>query len=231
MPELSLLDVSTADDSAWAVRSSRSDDGPSRPAYDVNGKQHFARLGTSASYRFMGGLSPIPASPMVDDAGIFFDRDQQAMQVQPDSGGQMMAAHHQQMQIAWDQHVRYQQKHMGPFEASTPSVLSAMDTNGDGMIDTISYDTTGDGIVDKIEYDTNHDGKVDKIEYDTFRDGKVDTIQYDTNHDGTFDKIEYDTNHDGKFDKILYDTNHDGMIDTIEYDTNHDGQIDKVERV
>jgi ribosomal protein L2 len=122
---------------------------------------------------------------------------QRHMQAEP---GQM-AAQYQQMQMAWDQHARH---HLGQFQvrSSTPSVISAMDTNGDGMIDTIAYDTNGDGKIDKIEYDTNHDGNVDKIEYDTNRDGKVDTIHHDTNHDGKFDTIEYDTNHDGKIDKV-----------------------------
>jgi hypothetical protein len=247
MPALTLhgsLHLDTRDDNAQAVRSSRSEDGPSRNAYDFNGKQHSARLGTYASYAINGGLSPIPATPLVDDEGIFFDPTQEqkmaqleaslqqrSFQPMPMEQGQM-AAPYQDLHRAWDQHVQYQHAQLVEHQqvrSSTPSVISAVDTNGDGMIDTISYDTTGDGRIDKIEYDTNHDGKVNKIEYDTSRDGKVDTIKHDTNHDGKFDKIEYDTNHDGKFDKIEYDTNHDGMIDTIMFDTNDDGKIDRIE--
>lgn len=189
---------------------------------------------------------------MLDGEGFFYEPTQQQKMTQlegalrPHSLQQPttqepghLPAQYEEMQRAWDQHVQHQRAQLGrsgtllPTQRNspTPSVISALDTNGDGMIDTIAYDTTGDGMVDKIEYDTNHDGKVDRIEFDTSRDGKVDTIHTDTNHDGNFDKKEYDTNHDGMIDTIMSDTNHDGKIDTVEWDTNHDGEINQFERL
>lgn len=61
-----------------------------------------------------------------------------------------------------------------------------LDTNGDGISDTLGNDFDGDGVVDSISIDTD-------------ADGIVDTIQYDSDGDGIFDEEIVDVDGDGKF--------------------------------
>jgi hypothetical protein len=76
----------------------------------------------------------------------------------------------------------------------------AFDTDGDGLVDTVSMDTDGDGLVDTIAMDTDGDGLVDTIAMDTDGDGLVDTVSMDTDGDGLADTIAMDTDGDGKAD-------------------------------
>jgi ankyrin repeat protein len=57
----------------------------------------------------------------------------------------------------------------------------AIDTTGDGQVDTIAVDTSGDGAADKLVkiqamMDTTGDGVVDKVGVDTTGDGNVDKV-------------------------------------------------------
>ena len=57
----------------------------------------------------------------------------------------------------------------------------AIDTTGDGKLDSIAVDTSGDGAADKLVkiqtmMDTTGDGIVDKVGVDTTGDGKVDKV-------------------------------------------------------
>ena len=54
-------------------------------------------------------------------------------------------------------------------------VTDEVDTNGDGMVDTVAMDTDGDGRPDVVVQDTDHNGKADTAFVDTTGDGIVDT--------------------------------------------------------
>lgn len=126
-----------------------------------------------------------------------------------------------------------------------------IDTNGDGIVDTINayidsdgdgipdsnalfLDTNGDGSFDQINIDTNHDGAFDLQISDTDHDGIMDTTGFDSNNDGIIDtyQTQLDTDHDGIVDTIIKgnDYNQDGIIESQEVyrDSNHDGSIDEV---
>ena len=51
-------------------------------------------------------------------------------------------------------------------------MVDALDTTGDGRIDTRRTDTTGDGQLDAVGFDTTGDGKIDA--FDTTNDGRID---------------------------------------------------------
>jgi len=65
----------------------------------------------------------------------------------------------------------------------------SMDTDGDGIVDTVGMDTDGDGIVDTVSMDTDGDGIVDTVSMDTDGDGITDTVAVDIDGDGTVDAI------------------------------------------
>ena len=52
----------------------------------------------------------------------------------------------------------------------------SIDTDGDGIIDTVGMDTDGDGIVDTVSMDTDGDGLADSVAVDIDGDGVADTI-------------------------------------------------------
>ena len=56
------------------------------------------------------------------------------------------------------------------------SVAVAIDTDGDGVADTVVADIDGDGKADAVGMDVDGDGKVDVLGVDTDGDGKVDTV-------------------------------------------------------
>ena len=103
-----------------------------------------------------------------------------------------------------------------------------LDTDGDGVVDTIitASDTDCDGQVDTAttETDTDGDGVVDTLEiiYDRNGDGIIDAATYaeDTDGDGVIDTgvTEVDTDFDGNTDVTVYeqDTDNDGVIDVSE---------------
>ena len=79
----------------------------------------------------------------------------------------------------------------------------SMDTDGDGIIDTVGMDTDGDGIVDTVSMDTDGDGIVDTVSMDTDGDGIVDTVSMDTDGDGLADSVAVDIDGDGVADTII----------------------------
>ncbi|WNG55016.1 OmpA family protein [Archangium gephyra] len=107
--------------------------------------------------------------------------------------------------------------------------LTGIDTDGDGIPDSIETatgtdptkaDTDGDGIPDGVE-DTNHNGVVDP--------GETDPRKADTDGDGLPDGIE-DKNHNGvvdpgETDPRNPDTDGGGVPDGVE-DANHNGVVD-----
>ena len=60
------------------------------------------------------------------------------------------------------------------------SLVQAMDTNGDGLQDTVGLDTNGDGLVDTyrscVLLDTNGDGVYDSMSFDSTGDGLQDRV-------------------------------------------------------
>ncbi|MBD3296549.1 MAG: hypothetical protein GF392_04210, partial [Candidatus Omnitrophica bacterium] len=89
------------------------------------------------------------------------------------------------------------------YRGAMEEVESAVDTDGDGVID--GYDTDGDGTIDIFAVDEDGNGTIDG--YDTDGDGVID-------HYGSLMDYAVDTDGDGIIDG--YDLDGDGVID-IEY--------------
>lgn len=83
-------------------------------------------------------------------------------------------------------------------EPETEEVPSAVDEDGDKVVDSLgkSVDKDGDGVADL--WDHNADGTPDGIGVDTNGDGEPDAIGFDTNGDGIIDAL--DTDLDGEPD-------------------------------
>jgi len=110
--------------------------------------------------------------------------------------------------------------------------VETLDTDGDGVIDTINRDVDGDGITDistKMS-DTDGDGITDTIATDYDGDGIADTTtkMMDTDGDGITDTITRDLDGDGIADTTtkMMDTDGDGITDTITRDLDGDGIAD-----
>ena len=112
------------------------------------------------------------------------------------------------------------------------SSVEAIDTDGDGKIDTINQDLDGDGVTDVSSKmtDTNADGITDTIATDYDGDGIADTTTQfmDTDGDGVTDTITTDLDGDGIADTTtnMLDTDGDGITDTITRDLDGDGIVD-----
>ena len=104
-----------------------------------------------------------------------------------------------------------------------------LDTDGDGLADTVLADTDGDGIADAIGMDTDGDGLLDSFGADTDGDGMLDTFGMDSDGDGMLDTVGMDTNGDGAIDTVGLDTDGNGTIDTVGMDTDGDGVLDTVD--
>lgn len=96
--------------------------------------------------------------------------------------------------------------------SSTPDV-EAYDTNGDGIIDSVTIDDNGDGVPDIQVNDTNFDGTPDQVLYDTDGDGVANYEADDTNGDGVIDSVSGDTNADGTADWTAYTSSDDPSAD------------------
>jgi len=72
-----------------------------------------------------------------------------------------------------------------------------IDSDGDGVADTIGWavDADRDGQADWV--DANHDGVLDGIGIDTDGDYKVDALRFDSNGDGIIDDTDNDVDHVG----------------------------------
>ena len=114
-------------------------------------------------------------------------------------------------------------------ETEEPSeTVEYLDTDGDGVEDTIytEIDSDGNGAVDTviIETDSDGDGYTDaaQIQYDRDGDGYIDatTTAADTDGDGIYDTAvtEVDNDFDGDVDVTVYekDTDGDGVADITE---------------
>ena len=66
------------------------------------------------------------------------------------------------------------------FTAPLPRRVKAVDTTGDGKLDSVAMDTNFDGNWDKVfagtAIDTKRDGEQDSLAVDTTRDGQLDTV-------------------------------------------------------
>jgi hypothetical protein len=110
--------------------------------------------------------------------------------------------------------------------------VEALDTDGDGIVDTINRDLDGDGITDMSTKmtDVDGDGITDTIATDYDGDGIADTTtnMLDTDGDGITDTITRDIDGDGITDTTtnMLDTDGDGITDTITRDIDGDGITD-----
>jgi hypothetical protein len=110
--------------------------------------------------------------------------------------------------------------------------IETLDTDGDGVVDTINHDVDGDGITDMSTKmsDIDGDGITDTIATDYDGDGIADTTtnMLDTDGDGITDTITRDLDGDGITDTTtnMLDTDGDGITDTITRDLDGDGIAD-----
>ena len=118
-----------------------------------------------------------------------------------------------------------------------------VDTDGDGVPDTLDADSDGDGIPDSVEagdtdpatppIDTDGDGTPDFQDTDSDGDGIDDVIEgsVDTDMDGTPDYLDTDSDGDGIDDVIegSVDTDMDGTPDYLDTDSDGDGIDDAIE--
>lgn len=118
-----------------------------------------------------------------------------------------------------------------------------------GWVDAIAFDSNGDGVVESMTVDQNHDGTLDHVLDDTNGDGIMDTsspaggfpqpIQYpwiDFDGDGAgdpylasshgFAQSYYHTDGYGHVDAIAVDLDVDGLIDAMLVDADHEGHLD-----
>ncbi len=105
---------------------------------------------------------------------------------------------------------------------------ATLDTDGDGIINSLDVDSDNDGILDIVEaggIDTDGNGRVDTF-VDTDGDGWANTFDPD---DGGTILPEPDTDNDGRKDYLDLDADNDGITDIIEaggVDGNGDGEVD-----
>lgn len=104
---------------------------------------------------------------------------------------------------------------------SSDSFALEIDSDGDGIVDSIDLDDDNDGILDTVEGtgDTDGDGTPDYLDLDSDGDGVWDLIEgNDADHNGQNDNtFVQDLNNDGRIDSIV-DTNNNGVDDS--YDSN-----------
>jgi len=107
-------------------------------------------------------------------------------------------------------------------------VISAQDTDGDGILDEFDLDDDNDGITDQIEgvFDSDGDGVPDYLDLDSDNDGLTDIIEaggMDQNNDGLVDLF-VDENGDGWSDQFsiqslpMLDSDLDGLNDQLDGD-------------
>lgn len=112
-------------------------------------------------------------------------------------------------------------------DAIDASMISAPDTNGDGIVDFALRDTDGDGTPDLLDFDSDADGidDVNEALADTDKDGIIDVLDPfialgggDSDADGIPDVVECcsDTDLDGQPDYTQLDSDRDGLSDRQE---------------
>ncbi|MBL8788292.1 MAG: cadherin-like domain-containing protein [Deltaproteobacteria bacterium] len=114
-----------------------------------------------------------------------------------------------------------------------------LDTDGDGVIDTLDLDDDDDGIpdVDELATDSDGDGLIDQRDLDTDADHVPDLIEGDDNGHGHTSREYLDANGDGRIDLALkVDLNGNGWDDRFEADSpelpdfDNDGTPDVLDR-
>lgn len=123
------------------------------------------------------------------------------------------------------------------------TVTIEIDTDGDGVVNSLDLDDDNDGIPDLVEEagnpdrDTDDDGITDSLDLDSDNDGIPDIIEaggVDVNADGKTDE-QMDINGDGIDDAVaiapleIADTDNDGIADFLDLDSDNDGVPDIVE--
>ena len=130
---------------------------------------------------------------------------------------------------------------------STPEVdyREILDSDGDGITDSVDLDDDNDGILDTVEQDgdplrdTDNDGIIDSLDLDSDNDGINDLIESnfgatDANNDGIIDGVPADFGANGLFDgvettpesgttSVTLDTDGDGIPNFQDIDDDNDG--------
>jgi S1-C subfamily serine protease len=88
-----------------------------------------------------------------------------------------------------------------------------IDSDKDGIIDTILLDSDDDGIFDSVIVDEDQNGVPELVGRDTNQDGNVDIWGHDRDQNGHIDLWSYDDNEDGEVDAEGIDTDGDGKPD------------------
>jgi len=112
-----------------------------------------------------------------------------------------------------------------------PPGFVAIDTDDDGIADTLAEDTDGDGIANFEDIDADGNGILDElgevppgfVAIDTDDDGIADTLALDTDQDGIADFEDIDADGNGILDELgeipagfeAIDTDDDGIADTL----------------
>lgn len=115
-------------------------------------------------------------------------------------------------------------------------VPSAVDSDGDGVVDNLDIDDDNDGIkdIDEGDVDADGDGHPNRLDLDADNDGLPDIVEAlgsDSNNDGRVDGFT-DTNGNGYHDSLetspwpLPDTDNDGLRDFLDLDSDADGVFD-----
>lgn len=105
-----------------------------------------------------------------------------------------------------------------------------MDTDGDGIPDTMAADIDGDGIQETLLTDMDGDGHFDRVMMDTDGDGIFETVGFDYDSDGVLEELMVDTDGDGQIDTFFaqhqMDTDGNGVPDTIVTEVLSDSDMD-----
>jgi hypothetical protein len=108
-------------------------------------------------------------------------------------------------------------------------VEGSIDTDGDGIINSLDLDSDNDGIADIVEaggVDINGDGRIDGVFADADGDGLHDTYDASTGGDAIANR---DTDGDANPNAYDLDSDNDGIPDVVEAggtDANNDGKLD-----
>lgn len=132
-------------------------------------------------------------------------------------------------------------------DATDTTACSTIDSDNDGIPDSVDIDDDNDGILDTVEGtgDTDGDGIPDYLDLDSDNDGIPDITEAggtDTDGDGQIDyptpgdpMSMIDTNNDGLDDGVAAnplpdpDSDNDGLEDRIDLDSDNDGIPDVIE--
>ena len=110
-----------------------------------------------------------------------------------------------------------------------------IDSNEDGVMDTVAVDTDGDGYYETLGNDIDGDGYIDEYQADTDGDGYLDTTITADNVDDFLDPVDntdsmddIDNTDSVGAEDLLLDTDGDGKDDQLWEDTDSDGTYDKL---